>query len=285
MCTYMHREREKKRKRKKEMEEDLTNKRPIYVKQCIRNIIMEEIIMKQKEQQNNSSTDTKNNKNIILRVLGYVVNIIAYNKVQIDDGTAIMDAELLRVEKQKEDEDNNSDNNNKNNNKRHRNDNNNKNKNSNSIRKRPRFSNPSSSSSKFSKVVKSKDTYLVKETNTLPLLSQLIEMVGIYDKETKCFKCNSYCIVNDLNIESLRNFEIINSTNSLYNIDIKRNGNNIIQVSDNGELIIPSNMGYRNKTSVKQRNDNNREKLEATSGIDELLAGLSSNDFADMSQG
>ncbi len=106
------------------MEEDLTNKRPIYVKQCIRNIIMEEIIMKQKEQQNNSSTDTKNNKNIILRVLGYVVNIIAYNKVQIDDGTAIMDAELLRVEKQKEDEDNNSDNNNKNNNKRHRNDNN-----------------------------------------------------------------------------------------------------------------------------------------------------------------
>eukprot|EP00943_MAST-04B_sp_MAST-4B-sp1_P005785 g5785.t1 len=260
-----------------------TEKRPLYLKKCIRTIINDNGVFNEKQ---SSMLSLKvADRTIMYRVLGYVVNVLEYNKVQIDDGTGILDVELLQVEKNKNTTENDvgdtgKDNNNTGNTKKRQQQNINSTPHTKNT-KRLRYTsntnpNPPSENGKHSKIVqlsRVEESFVVDEYTELPQLFKLIEVVGTYNQELKCLKCNSYCIVTDPNYESLRHFEIANATNSLHNADIKnKNVDNMIEIDNDGNLIFPNSI-------VK------KQYLQASSEIDELLAGLSSNDFMDMSQG
>ena len=260
-----------------------TAKRPVYLKKCIRTIINNSGALNEK--QSSILLRKRADQTIMYSVLGYVVNVLEYNKVQIDDGSGILDVELLRVENPKNTAENDVDDTDKDNG----NTGNTKKRQKQNIystpytrnAKRFRYTsngnpNPPSENGKNSKVVqlsRAKENYAVDENTELPQLFKLIEVVGTYNQELKCLQCNSYCLVTDPNYETLRHFEITNATNSLHNTDIKnKNVNNMIEIDNAGNLILPNSMIEK-------------QYVKASSEIDKLLAGLSSNDFMDMSQG
>ena len=238
----------------------------LYIKKFVKQVLAE---VKRKQDDALAETCT-----YVTRVLGRVTEIIGGKSVRIDDGTGVMDVELLTlkvadsgdadyakegviVSGAKESQGGDP--------------------------KRVRYN---KGPTKFSKAINSQHSNfgkpsLIGENTALPKIGQLVDIIGVYEEGSQRFKASSFCVLDNPNCESLRIFEILSSANtgpiSATNL---HNKVTFIHVNKDGTIA-----GQNRDERMLSWENKKRKAATCGENIDQLLEGLSSNDFADMSQG
>lgn len=235
----------------------------LYIKKFVKQVLAE---VKRKQDDALAETCT-----YVTRVLGRVIEILEGQQVRIDDGTGVMDVELLTLKiadsgdagyakeganvsgaKENQGRD-------------------------------PKRVRSNKGPSKFSKAINVQypnfdKTSLIGENTAMPKIGHLIDIIGVYEEGSQCFKASSFCVLDNPNCESLRIFEILSSANtSPISATSLHKRVTFVHVNKDGTITGQNNM----------LNWENKKRKATTCGenIDQLLEGLSSNDFADMSQG
>ena len=238
--------------------------RVLYIKKFVKQVLA--------EGKRNQDDATAGACTYVARVLGRVIEIMTGRNVRIDDGTGVMDVELLTVEvagsgcaDYSKDRVNASG--------------------TKEIKgrdhKRVRYNKAPSKFSKATNVKNFCKPSLIVENTVLPEIGQLVDIIGVYEEGSQRFKASSFCVLDSPNCESLRTFEILSSSNigSRSAADLHKQVT-FVNINKDGKIT-----GENRVESMHSWENKKRKATTCGENIDQLLEGLSSNDFADMSQG